>query len=89
MVDGRAMRQKLGSALDAQDPSAIANALQLPPISKTKQGQEPKSHNPQSLTVNDVDYSGLLTSLLDASAAAESVSYWYWLLVFNASLDVS
>ena len=74
MVNGQAMKQKLGSALAAQDSNGVAKALQLPPISTTK-GPEPTPINRQSLTVNEVDYGSLLTSLLDACNAAECVSF--------------
>ena len=74
MVNGQAMKQKLGSALAAQDSNGVARALQLPPISTTK-GPEPTPINRQSLTVNEVDYGSLLTSLLDACNAAECVSF--------------
>lgn len=76
MVDARVKKDQLRSALTSQDPNAVARALVLPPIAPTHQkGTEPKTHNPQSLTVNEIDYGAMLTSLLDACAAAESVSF--------------
>lgn len=77
MVDSRAIRQSLQVSLEVQNPNGFAKAVALPPISATKQGKEPTSHSSQSLTVADVDYGGLLTSLLDARAAAESVSIFH------------
>ena len=85
MVNGQAMKQKLGSALAAQDSNGVAKALQLPPISTTK-GPEPTPINRQSLTVNEVDYGTLLTSLLDACNAAECVSFHAVSLFFVAAV---
>jgi hypothetical protein len=77
MLDSRAIKQLLQVSLEAQNPNGFAKAVALPPISATKQGKEPPSHGSQSLTVADVDYGGLITSLLDACAAAESVSLFF------------
>jgi hypothetical protein len=73
MVDVRKKTAKLQSALASQNPNGVAKAMQVPPISIIKKTEEPKTTPPQSLEVNDTDYSGLLTSLLDACEAAETV----------------
>ena len=74
MVNNGMKRKELSLALQSQDPNAVAKALQIPPINPSKREQEPKIHSVQSLTVDDIDYSSLLTNLLNASEAAESVS---------------
>lgn len=84
-MDARAIEQKLGSALTAQDSNAIANVLQLPPIARTKKGQEPKAQNPRPFTINGVDYASVLTSFLDACVAAESVSQICWVSIVNVT----
>ena len=79
MVDKRAKQEQLRSAIISQDAYRIAKVFQIPPIAPTQRGTEPRSHSPQSLTINDVDYGPLFTSLLDACAAAETVSGNRWL----------
>jgi hypothetical protein len=92
MVNPQAIRQQLQSAATNYDPDGMAAAVALPPISTAKTGNEPKSHSPKSLMMGDVDYGGLLVSLLDAHSAAEAVSmsnYFsfpiclFWTLIFT------
>jgi hypothetical protein len=75
MVDARKKTAQLHSALVSQNPNAAAKAIRVSPISIIKKTDEAKTYPPQSLEVNDTDYGGLLTSLLDACEAAETVGY--------------
>lgn len=73
MVDQRAIQERLRSSLTAQDPMGVAKAVSLPPIRSTPSGPPPQpSKQQQSLIIDEVNYGGLLTSLWDAHAAAES-----------------
>lgn len=73
MVDKRAIQERLRSSLSAQDPNGVANAVRLPPISPAPSGPPPKpSTQRQSLIIDQGDYGGMLTALIDAHAAAES-----------------
>ncbi|MGK3754562.1 MAG: hypothetical protein ACI8RD_006871 [Bacillariaceae sp.] len=77
MVNIRAKKQALENALIDQDAQRIAACFELPPIVPSTDGRnlpEPRKHNLQSLIVGDNDCGGLLTSLLDATEAAEAVS---------------
>jgi hypothetical protein len=74
MVNPQAIQQQLQAAATNYDPDGMAAAVALPPISKAKTGNEPKSHSPKSLMIGDADYGGVLVSLLDAHSAAEAVS---------------
>jgi hypothetical protein len=79
MVNVIEKKQALRNALMDQDAFRVAQVFELPPIVVAGSGsagsiKEPRKHNPQSLMVGDTDYGSLLTSLLDATAAAEIVS---------------
>jgi len=75
MVNIRAKKQALENALIDQDAHRVAKVFELPPIVPTDSRNlpEPRKHNLQSLYVGENDYGGLLTFLLDATAAAEAV----------------
>lgn len=75
MVNIRAKKQALENALIGQDALRVANVFELPLIVPADSSNlpEPCKHNLQSLYVGDNDYGGVLTSLLDATAAAEAV----------------
>ena len=79
MVNIRAKKQALENALIGQDALRVANVFELPPIAPTDSSNlpEPRKHNLQSLYVGDNDYGGVLTSLLDATAAAEAVRTFF------------
>jgi hypothetical protein len=74
MVDGKAKSGQLYAALESYDPFAVARDLDLPPIAKTSTPTEPRTFQPENFTFDEVDYSGVLVALLDATAAAEAVS---------------
>jgi hypothetical protein len=72
MVNVHAKKTTLRSALMNQDAHQVANCFELPPIKDDSfSDQEVPKCNPQSLMVGDVEYGGLLTSLVDAISAAE------------------
>ena len=75
MVDPKAKKQELRSALQAQDPNRVAKAFHVPPIATTKQGREPQKSpkDLESFIVDDADYGSAVTALLDAIIAAEAV----------------
>ena len=82
MVNVRETKQALENALIDQDPHRLAQVFALPVgglLSSTicgggGGGGEPRKHNPQSFMVEGKDCGSLLTSLLNATAAAEVVS---------------
>jgi hypothetical protein len=75
MVNADAKRMGLRNALIEQDAYGVAELFELPPITEIAAANQPlRQHTPQSLILDEVDYGGLLASLLDATAAAEVVS---------------
>lgn len=76
MVNANATKVALRNALMEQDAYRVAELFQLPPITDSSSNSQPSAqHSPSSLVVDDIDYGGLLASLLDATAAAEVVSF--------------
>jgi hypothetical protein len=73
MVDKRAIQEMLRNSLASQDPMGVAKAVSLPPIQPVARGAPPQpTSRQQSLIIEDVNYGGLLVSLWDAHAAAET-----------------
>lgn len=89
MVNDNAIRVALRNALMEQDAYGVADLFQLPSISENSTANQPsrkqqqQQHTPQSLIVDEVDYGGLLASLLDAIAAAEVVSCLHPIFLYS------
>lgn len=74
MVDSQAIKREFRSAFAAQDPDAVARALDLPKIAELKSNNEPRKYQPESFMIDEVDCSAILAGILNACEAAESVS---------------
>mmetsp|Transcript_48617 Transcript_48617/g.117579 ORF Transcript_48617/g.117579 Transcript_48617/m.117579 type:complete len:393 (-) Transcript_48617:179-1357(-) len=76
MVNAQATKQVLRNVVTNRDANRFADTFRLPPIaaasSSSSGSSAPKKHQPQSFTIGDRDYGGLLTPLLDAIAATEA-----------------
>lgn len=75
MVNAQGKSRALRDALMNQNATQVAAAMQLPPIAlSSASSSSSHKHRQQSMVVDDVDYGSMLSSLLDATAAAENVS---------------
>jgi hypothetical protein len=77
MVDRKALKKSFKSAVQSSNPYALAQLLQsLPNVAdaSSKQSQEPQPATEQSLQLDGIDWTGVLTSFMNAWEAAEAVS---------------
>jgi hypothetical protein len=72
MVNQHALKETLRASLALRDPFRVASAFELPQIAQSKL-ELPKRQHQESLQDGSVDWSGVLSSLLDAHQAAEKV----------------
>ena len=75
MVDRKALKKSFKAAAQSPDPLALAQLLRsLPDVAAaSKQPNEPQLASEQQLQVDGLDWTGVLTSLINAWEAAEAV----------------
>lgn len=72
-MNAQDVKQALRSAVTTQNAHQFADVFRLPAIaSSAGSSMAPKKHQPQSFTIGDTDYGGLLVPLLDVIAAADA-----------------
>lgn len=79
MVDRLTIKERLRASVASRDASRVAAVFELPPISPVK-SEAPKRQHHENLQDGSVDWSVVLSSLLDAHEAAEAVSYLFHLI---------
>ena len=74
MVDRKALKKSFKAAVQSPDPFALAQLLRsIPDVAESKQSNEPEPAPEQRLQVDGIDWTGVLTALINVWEAAEAV----------------